>query len=336
MKYGFALIVLGFLSGQSEDAWFKAEEKKAEHWKKVLEKSPSDPEACQGLGRFLCFVKGSWGEGLPFVSRGKDPIAADAAKLDLGERDLGEVKGSPLTGATFEVGPEAAPDVVRGDAWWELSKKYKDIELFNVLSRAIYWYKQALPKVDDAHRKKLQERIDRAKDKHHSLIVRPQGRVLECCPKGWGVVLGKGERIEGVAIDDSRSHSGRNSFRIRGCDHGMLVTERKGIRPGAEFTVSLWYMAEGLSAATPVSIWFIGSEDTTVKAESIPVLSDRGELPSWAKAEVKVKSPDNAVYYRIYINQPGIQNGTLWIDDISMKAAGSDVEMIQNAGFEEK
>jgi len=78
--------------------------------KKVLEtlaKSPDDPAANSEMGKYLCYVKGSWDLGLRFLIKG-----SDAALKSLAEKE------SSLTASSAE-------RMAIADAWFELTEKEK-------------------------------------------------------------------------------------------------------------------------------------------------------------------------------------------------------------------
>ena len=319
-----------------DDEYARLQERKILKSQKTLETKPDDPEANEAVGKYWCFVKGDWEKGLPFLSKAKDQKLREAAGYELGSIELPKEAESPLTGAVVDFGEAAAVELVKGDIWWELAKKLKDVELRNVLNRALWRYRQSFSKVDEAKKRKLLDRIGKAMDKFRSLYVRPGGKVTEGCPKGWGIVLQKGEKQEGVAVDESRSHSGRASFRVRPAKSGLLVTERRALAPNQEMTLSFWYMAEGTVVEDLVSVWFIKKDDTTSKAVSAPMPPDKGELPLWVRVEVKMTSPADTMYFRLHINNPGMREGTLWLDDFSFKSATKPDELIDNPGCEER
>jgi len=157
MKMAWLLLCL-----TQADPFVAADEKRTEKFRKVLEKNPDDTDACLQVGRHLCFVRGQWNEGLPLLAEGKDVNLKQLAEYDLGRQEIPSDPKSPLTGATFTFGEDAAPDVVRGDNWWAEAVKWKSsIECRNIINRAAYWYRKAIPKVDDSLKKTLLSRLDK-------------------------------------------------------------------------------------------------------------------------------------------------------------------------------
>lgn len=326
-----AILVL-CLVGQ-DDPNLKAEEKKADRYRRILEKNPEDPEAAYQLGRHLCFFLGDWTQGLPLLAKGKDKDLAQLARYDLGTDELPSDPKAPLTGAAFDFGSSAAPDLVIGDMFWDLMKKYKDVELRNIMNRAIYRYRMSLSKVDEAKKRKLLDRVSKVMDRFRAMYTHP-GKVTEGAPKGWGVVVGKGEKIEGVATDESRSRTGRGSFKISPAKAGLVVTERKPITPG-EYTLSFWYMAEGTVAPDLFAVWLFDKSDAC-HVYRTPMPPDRGELPVWNHVEMKVKSDAEILFFRLYVDNVGMREGTIWIDDLSLRGGPKNEELVLNGGFEER
>lgn len=73
----------------------------------TLAKNPEDPSANFELGKFMCFVKGSWDLGLRFLAKGSDATLKGLADKELA---LSAQPGERLAVA---------------DGWWELSEKEK-------------------------------------------------------------------------------------------------------------------------------------------------------------------------------------------------------------------
>src|SRR5258706_6184202 len=102
------LMVLAALFAGQNDEYVKADERRVEKFKKILEKNSDDQEAALQLGRHLCFVKGDWEAGLPLLAKGKDKALADLAQFELA---IGDPKNEAhLTGATLDFGEQAGPD----------------------------------------------------------------------------------------------------------------------------------------------------------------------------------------------------------------------------------
>jgi hypothetical protein len=315
---------------QSDSDYMQLDSKRVEKFRKVLDKNPDDADAATQVGKHLCFIRGEWEDGLQLLAKGKEKALQDMAQFELGAVD--GKNEALLTGATFDFGEQVAPDLVRGDALWDLSKRYQGLEFRNIMNRAIYHYRLALSKVDDAKRRKLLDRVSKVVDRFRSMYTHP-GKVVEGAPQGWGVVVSKTEKIEGVATDQTKSHSGRSCLRITPARAGLLVTEKKPIFPG-EYTLSFWYLAEGTVAPDLFAVWLFDKSDN-LKTVRPPMPPDRGELPVWVHVETKVKVEAEILGYRLYIDNVGMREGSLWIDDLSFKSPKGE-ELAPNGGFEER
>lgn len=55
----------------------------ADPLRRKLASNPDDPQACLGWGRYLCFVRGNWKDGLPLIAKGSDQELSALASEDL-------------------------------------------------------------------------------------------------------------------------------------------------------------------------------------------------------------------------------------------------------------
>lgn len=139
-----AVLWLFLAQAQQDDAGYVAQEqKRAERHKTALEAAPEDPEANFGWGSFLCLVKADWESGLPFLSKGGERKAAEAARKDL---------------ACDPKDPAAA--AACGDAWWALAKGEKGARQRSVYARGARWYRLALPGCGKDLAKAILPRLD--------------------------------------------------------------------------------------------------------------------------------------------------------------------------------
>lgn len=106
----------------------------------VLAKSPGDPNANLQLGKFLCFRKGDWTNGLPHLAKGSDEGLKAAAVKEIG------CNGD--SGATFDAAA----------AWWnvaDLTVDPNDLPVIRLHARQLY--AQAFPNLSGV-KKALAER----------------------------------------------------------------------------------------------------------------------------------------------------------------------------------
>ena len=109
-----------------------------------LKSKPDDAEANLLVGRYLCFVQGSWEHGLPYLSKGADKKLAQRADQDL------EDPGDPTR------------MVALGDAWWDVPAT-KETPQKQSRRRAAYWYEKALPKLAEDKKPRVEQRLAEAK-----------------------------------------------------------------------------------------------------------------------------------------------------------------------------
>ena len=96
-----------------------------------LSVTPDDADANLVAGRFYCFVKGDWENGIPCLAKGKD-----AGLKAVAEKELAKPK-------------DAASRAALGDAWVALSKKERGrVAKVRYQERARQWYQRALAIAD--------------------------------------------------------------------------------------------------------------------------------------------------------------------------------------------
>jgi hypothetical protein len=120
----------------------------AEKARAALAGSPADAEANLVLGRWYCFYKRDWDQGLPYLARSSEKPLADLARRD-------------LAGAAS---PQAKAEL--GDAWWEQGQRadarQKDLAAARFRGRAAHWYRQAVADLTGLTREKVQQRLAEA------------------------------------------------------------------------------------------------------------------------------------------------------------------------------
>jgi hypothetical protein len=109
-----------------------------------LKDHPEDPRPNLTVGRFVCFFRGMWDEGLPLLAKGSDKTLADLAAGDL-----------------------ARPEDVSGqtqlaDRWWNLPDSKETPQKSSRL-RAAWWYEKALPQLIGQQKSLAEQRIAEAK-----------------------------------------------------------------------------------------------------------------------------------------------------------------------------
>ncbi|HEX3987966.1 MAG TPA: hypothetical protein VHZ30_00960, partial [Verrucomicrobiae bacterium] len=100
----------------------QAYERISNDWQRFHEK-PGDPQASLAVGKFLCFEKNDWADGLPLMARGSDAALKAVANMEIN----GKLK-------------EPQEQIALGNSWWDLSAEAPDDNKMFYQRRARYWY----------------------------------------------------------------------------------------------------------------------------------------------------------------------------------------------------
>jgi len=119
----------------------KTQQQDAEKARQQLAAAPDDPDANLTLGKYLCFRKEEWGDGLPHLFRGRDP-------------DLVGIAGQEADDA-----PSDDELVTRADAWYEWGEKANGDDQLGAWSRAQHWYRDARPRLEGVAGQHVDERL---------------------------------------------------------------------------------------------------------------------------------------------------------------------------------
>jgi hypothetical protein len=124
--------------------WLRKYEAAAEKYREaqaVLSTSPDDSAANQTVGTYLCFVKGDWPKGLPFLVRGDDDQLRTLAEQE-------------TAGA---VAAEEQLDL--GNGWWKAAEKAEDHLADALRDRAAKWYRLAVPHLSGVDQTEAQRHL---------------------------------------------------------------------------------------------------------------------------------------------------------------------------------
>jgi hypothetical protein len=92
----------------------------------ALQADPLDPAANLEVGRYVCFYRRQWDEGLPYLAQGDDIKLKVLAQIDLSQ---------PAT---------AAQQSDLADQWYDLASSHEKPAIqIAIALRAAYWYQQA-------------------------------------------------------------------------------------------------------------------------------------------------------------------------------------------------
>ena len=92
----------------------------------TLKSSPEDAAANLAVGKHLCFTKGQWQRGLPYLAKGDDKGL---------QRVAGMETPTPPTGGDDQV--------KLADAWWDLGQARHSPQREQLLLHAGWWYEKA-------------------------------------------------------------------------------------------------------------------------------------------------------------------------------------------------
>ncbi len=162
----------------------------------TLKQSPDDAAANLTVGKFKCFWKGNWDDGLPKLAKGSD------AKLKL----------IATTELTFP--PHATDQVKLGDSLWDLADAEQEPAKGHLRKRATFWYSRAIPDLSGFAKAKAERRVQEA-DATATTASRPQSReidLLKLIDFNRDVVSGKWESKNGSLVSTSSEPRSRVEF----------------------------------------------------------------------------------------------------------------------------
>ncbi|HVC98202.1 MAG TPA: protein kinase [Pirellulales bacterium] len=108
-----------------------------------LTANPDDPDANLAVGRYRCFFKDDWRNGLKQLAKGSHPALKDLAERDLDQPTVGDEQRA------------------LADGYWELSQKEKPPIKKALAYRARQWYRRSLPLAGDPAIESRLQQIDR-------------------------------------------------------------------------------------------------------------------------------------------------------------------------------
>ena len=128
----------------------------------VLAKTPKDPEANLVVGKFACFTKGDFTQGLPKLAAGSDPSLKALAE-------------SEAKGAT-----SADQQLKLGDAWWSASETAAGAEKLAMEARAVLWYQAAIPGASGVERDRAAGRVKKGRENRERRFFSPIFHRMRC------------------------------------------------------------------------------------------------------------------------------------------------------------
>lgn len=109
--------------------------------KETLKNNPDDPDANLAIGRYLCFIKANWKEGLNYLAKGSDEKLAELAAL--------EIKNPA----------NEESQIALADGWWDQAQIEKDIAKTYLLLHSNQWYTKPLPTISGLVKLKVEKRL---------------------------------------------------------------------------------------------------------------------------------------------------------------------------------
>jgi hypothetical protein len=145
----------------------------------TLAQNPNDPAANLLIGKYYCFYKSDWAQGLPLLAR-----TSDAALTSLAAR---EQAGSP----------KPTDQVNLADDWWSYSETSPGSTKAVIQSHAVMWYRKALPDLSGLTKTRVEKRLAAAR-----LANAAEGELLPTMNGNFTadetgiVILHRGDRIK--------------------------------------------------------------------------------------------------------------------------------------------
>jgi curved DNA-binding protein CbpA len=108
----------------------------------ALAADPDNREANLAAGQWYCFERGQWKKGLPLLAKGADA-------------DLAAVAQQEIAGAD-----NPRDQLKLADAWWQRAEADRSPMKPAILSRAVYWYERALPRLSGLEKVRAEKRLE--------------------------------------------------------------------------------------------------------------------------------------------------------------------------------
>ena len=140
----------------------------------TLRTKPTDGEANLVAGKYYCFDRGDWSQGLPYLALANDDALAKLANEEL--------KASP-------------PAMGLGDGWWEIGTALEEPQSTHVKQRAAYHYRRALPSLSGFAKATVEKRISDLP------VIEPQAPAVS------------GKVVDLIAISDPARHGEKGRWR---------------------------------------------------------------------------------------------------------------------------
>lgn len=140
-KLTFPTLARTIAEQEKELAAVRAEAERARAALAALQKSPDDKAACLTAGKYLCFRRSLWDQGIPLLAKSGDARLAAAAIKELKR-------------------PDSATDQLSvADEWWDAADASAEPDKSKFKQRAGEWYQKALPGLTGLGKTKVEQRL---------------------------------------------------------------------------------------------------------------------------------------------------------------------------------
>jgi hypothetical protein len=269
---------------------------------KILAEMPDDPGANLAMGKFLCFIKGDWSNGIPLLMKGNDPSLKALATMDR------------------EGSADVNWQITMGDGWWELAEKLSGLSKVRGRDRALHWYKQAWKNISGINREVLRGKFRTAQKRHYTLPPKPLAKM----PEDWH---SSGDSGDQIALDTTYAYTGQHSVCLSlGQKNVWIRSNTKPVTTGQEYIISAMVLTEKCEGARWCALIWKGGGGLVCGGPSIPA-----DQPWWSPIEMKVTIPNDRETLNIHFESGA---GKIWIDDVSIRPVNSSSEMLLNGSFE--
>jgi len=214
---------------QADIAAMKPEYEKIRPAVQALKNKPKNPQANTAVGRYECFFKNDWEQGLTRLAQGSDPELAGAARKE-------------------KENPTGAAAGTLADQWWEIGQKQPPAAKRTVLKHAAGWYLTAAPSLAGRPQELALKRLDQA--------TPTRGEPTALIPQGligyWNFDEGAGRLAQDttknkhhariVGADWTRGVNG-SALRIDSQDEYAEVLAPLALK---QWTIALWVRPEAV------------------------------------------------------------------------------------------
>ena len=231
----------------------------------VLDQKPTDPDASLIVGKFLCFFKDNWENGLPMLAMGNDPA----------------LKGLAVQEA---LGPKGVDEQVKlGDKWWSMATQLTGPAQDAVQAHAAVWYRTALPNLSGLAKAKVDKRVQSLPQ---GVIKKPQSKPsmkpFQC--RVVSATYGAGKRSQVDVTGRVSKLLAAKHKQVIAADNTVLVTGDPAPGVKKTLTVTLDIAGQTVILSVPdgrmLGVWPAGDARTADDMRALsPPTARKGQKP---------------------------------------------------------